>query len=124
MKQVRITLSVVSHGQIPMIAALLQDIAKNCQQTALEVILTLNVPEDLPVSAGAASLFVAGIAERITFGFRRNHNRAFQHARAPYFCVINPDIRVASDIFPVLMDALKDPLWGYRSYDCEWRRFD
>ena len=112
MKQVEIALSVVSHGQISMIDALLQDIARNCQQTSLEVILTLNVPEDLPASLEQLPFSLLVLHNESPLGFGENHNRAFQHARAPYFCVINPDIRVASDIFPVLMDTLKDPSCG------------
>jgi GT2 family glycosyltransferase len=112
MKQAEITLSVVSHGQISMIMELLQDVAKNCLQTALEVILTLNVPEDLPASLEQMPYSLLILHNPSPMGFGENHNRAFQHATAPYFCVINPDIRVSSDIFPILLDGLKEPLCG------------
>jgi hypothetical protein len=112
MKQADITLSVVSHGQIAMITALLQDIAANCQQTALEVILTLNVPEALPASLDQLPYPVLILRNESPLGFGENHNRAFKHAKTPYFCVINPDIRLASNIFPVLIDGLQDPSCG------------
>lgn len=112
MKQTEITLSVVSHGQIAMIAALLQDVAANCQQTALEVILTLNISEDLPASLNQLPYSLLILRNESPLGFGENHNRAFKHAKAPYFCVINPDIRLASDIFPSLMDGLQDPSCG------------
>jgi hypothetical protein len=112
MKQAEITLSVVSHGQIAMIAALLQDVAANCQQTALEVILTLNIPEDLPASLNQLPYSVLILRNESPLGFGENHNRAFKHAKAPYFCVINPDIRLSSNILPSLMDGLQDPFCG------------
>ena len=112
MKQADITLSVVSHGQIAMIAALLQDIAVNCQQTALEVILTLNISEDLPASLNQLPYSLLILRNESPLGFGENHNRAFKHAKALYFCVINPDIRLASNIFPSLMDGLQDPSCG------------
>lgn len=112
MKQTEITLSVVSHGQIAMIAALLQDIAANCQQTSLEVILTLNIPEDVPVLLGQLPFSLRILRNESPLGFGENHNLAFSQARAPYFCVINPDIRVASNIFPALMDGLQNTSIG------------
>lgn len=112
MKQADITLSVVSHGQIAMIAALLQDIALNCHQTALEVILTLNISEDLPASLNQLPYSLLILRNESPLGFGENHNRAFKHAKALYFCVINPDIRLASNIFPSLMDGLQDPSCG------------
>ena len=107
-----ITLSVVSHGQIALIAMLLQDIAKNCHRTRLKVILTLNIPEDLPASLDQLPYSLLVLRNESPLGFGENHNRAFKHAETDCFCVINPDIRIASDIFPVLMDGLKDPSCG------------
>lgn len=112
MKQADITLSVVSHGQIAMIAALLLDLAVICQQTALEVILTLNISEDLPASLNQLPYSLLILRNESPLGFGENHNRAFKHAKAPYFCVINPDIRLASNIFPSLTDGLQDPCCG------------
>jgi N-acetylglucosaminyl-diphospho-decaprenol L-rhamnosyltransferase len=112
MKQLDITLSVVSHGQIEMVTALLQDIATNCQQTSLEVILTLNIPEDVPVLLGQLPFSLRILHNESPLGFGENHNRAFKEARAPYFCVINPDIRMDSNLFPVLVDGLQNSSFG------------
>lgn len=112
MKKAEITLSVVSHGQMAMVAALLQDIAANCQLTALEVILTVNIAEDLPTLSNQFPYPLRILRNESPLGFGENHNRAFQHATTPYFCVINPDIRVASDIFPILLNGLKDSSCG------------
>lgn len=112
MKQPEITLSVVSHGQITMIAALLQDMAANCQQTVLEVILTLNVPEALPTSLNQLPYPVLILHNESPLGFGENHNRAFKHATASFFCVINPDIHIGSNIFPILTESLQNPSFG------------
>lgn len=107
-----LTLSVVSHGQMPLVAALLQDLAIHCRKTSLNVILTLNVPEELPASLNQLPFSLQVLRNTTPLGFGENHNRAFQHAKTPFFCVINPDIRIASDIFPVLTGGLENPAVG------------
>ena len=107
-----ITLSVVSHGQMDLVTALLQDLAKNCGGTKLDVILTLNVPEEMSASLHQFSYPILILKNANPMGFGENHNRAFLHATAPFFCVINPDIRIASDIFPILMNGLKNTSFG------------
>lgn len=107
-----ITLSVVSHGQIHLIEALLQDLARHCGKTRLKVILTLNIPEDLPISLNQLPYPVLILRNNIPLGFGENHNLAFNHAGTGYFCVINPDIRLDSDVFPTLIDSLRDPSCG------------
>ena len=103
-----ITLSVVSHGQMELVTALLQDLSKNCGGTKLDVILTLNVPEEISASLHQFPYPLLILKNVNPMGFGENHNRAFFHAKAPFFCVINPDIRLASDIFPALMEELED----------------
>ena len=107
-----ITLSVVSHGQMELVTALLQDLEKNCGGTKLNVILTLNVPEETSDALHQFSYPLLILKNANPMGFGENHNRAFLHATAPFFCVINPDIRLASDIFSVLMNGLKNTSFG------------
>jgi len=107
-----ITLSVVSHGQIQLVAALLQDLVTHCRETSLDVILTLNVPEELPASLDRLPYPLQVLRNTTPLGFGENHNRAFQHAKSSFFCVINPDIRITSDIFTVLTDGLDNPAVG------------
>jgi N-acetylglucosaminyl-diphospho-decaprenol L-rhamnosyltransferase len=45
-------------------------------------------------------------------GFGANHNAAFTRCRTPYFCVVNPDIRLPADPFPGLLQALEQPAAG------------
>jgi N-acetylglucosaminyl-diphospho-decaprenol L-rhamnosyltransferase len=106
------TLSVVSHGQMHLIAALLQDLATHYGKTKINVVLTLNLPENLPVFLEQLPYSILIIRNSSPLGFGENHNRAFKHAKAEFFCVINPDIRLGSDIFPALLDALRDTSCG------------
>lgn len=42
-------------------------------------------------------------------GFGANHNAAFRRCTSPLYCVVNPDIRLTIDPFPVLAAALASP---------------
>lgn len=41
-------------------------------------------------------------------GYGSNQNQALGGTQTPYVCVLNPDIRLAGDPFPALLEALKD----------------
>lgn len=100
----QITVSIVSHGHLSLLDNLLLDIADIPEIAA--VILTLNVPEPDPE-------IPPKLAERLTIirnhkpkGFSANHNAAFRRCQTPHFCVMNPDIRLNSNPFTVLLNAL------------------
>lgn len=100
-----ITLSIVSHGQRDIALRLLQDLARLQPAHVTEIIYTANIPEpDLPaIEFGHIRLLV--IRNERAKGFGSNHNAAFRHCHAPYFCVMNPDLRLADDPFPALVDG-------------------
>jgi GT2 family glycosyltransferase len=112
MSQAAISLSVVSHGQIKLVEALFQDLAKHCLVNNFEVLLTLNIPEDLPTSFDKFSFPLLISRNATPLGFGENHNQAFIRSQARYFCVVNPDIRVDSNILPSLIEALSNPSMG------------
>lgn len=95
-----------------LVFALLSDLQKHCAKDSLEVLLTVNVPEDLPASLSHFPFAVKIIRNPSPLGFGENHNRALQLAAGDFFCVINPDIRISSDIFPTLLSVLKDARVG------------
>jgi len=106
-----VTVSVVSHGQAGLAARVLQDLARRCSMP-LDIILTLNVPEEIeppPVRPGFA---VRVLRNERPKGFGSNHNTAFRQARDEHFCVLNPDIRLDADPFPALLSALHSPQTG------------
>lgn len=97
-----ITASVVSHGHGDMVSRLIRQLLNHPEISS--VILTLNVPESLVLPAD----------ERITvrenpepLGFGANHNAAFLQSDTPFFCVLNPDIELIGNPFPVLCAQLK-----------------
>jgi GT2 family glycosyltransferase len=98
-----ITLSVVSHAQNWLVNALLADLAQ-LREMELAIVVTQNVPDRDALAAPPAAEVV--VNER-PLGFGANHNAAFRRCRAPYFCVVNPDVRLNMDPFPVLLSALE-----------------
>jgi len=107
-----LTLSIVSHGQIGLVNLLLADIEKHCDAAALEVILTVNIPEPLPASLKKLAFTIQVIQNPAALGFGRNHNQAFRQAQGEFFGVLNPDVRIDSDVLELLMAGLRRPLAG------------
>lgn len=109
---VDISISIVSHAQMGLIAELLADLESHCQESRFEVILTLNLGEELPFALDGFSWLIKIVRNAVPKGFGANHNQAFKRATGKYFCVLNPDIRLVGDPFPTLVTCLKDPLLG------------
>lgn len=99
-----ITVSIVSHGHGELVSRLLEDLA-GCAGVS-SILLTLNVPEEgIDVPDSLADKIVL-IKNPRPLGFGANHNQAFRQARSAFFCILNPDIRIPHDPFPVLMSRL------------------
>lgn len=103
-----ISVSVVSHDQLHLIAGLMQDIQCCCRDTQLELILTLNLDELLTFDAEDFFFPVKVIRNRTSKGFSTNHNQAFKQAQGQFFCVVNPDIRFKTNPFPALLACFKN----------------
>ncbi|MFN4310036.1 MAG: glycosyltransferase [Ferrovibrio sp.] len=100
-----ITVSIVSHGQGKLVAALLDDLSR-CPGVSA-VILTQNIPEaeiDCPESLRPRLHLIRNDRPE---GFSANHNQAFRYCRTSLFAVVNPDIRLDGDPFPELATALE-----------------
>jgi len=102
-----ITLSVISHGQNALVNQLLEDIRKLCAER-VALVLTENIPDATPLATSGLSCPVERIANSEVRGFGANHNAAFTRCRTPWFCVVNPDIRLPADPFAPLLQALAD----------------
>lgn len=107
-----ISISIVSHRQADLLQPLLEDIDRCCKAYPLEVLLTLNLPETLPFSAGDFSFPVSVHTNAVPQGFGENHNRAFARSSGQYFCVMNPDIRLDDEVFAALVACLQDAKVG------------
>lgn len=102
-----IVLSVVSHGQRELVRDLLTDIAARCKSD-IHVVLTLNVPEDVPFDINGFAFPIEVIRNERPKGFGANHNQAFRRLSGEYFCVVNPDIRLNDDPFDKLVACVSE----------------
>lgn len=107
-----VTVSLVSHGQLTIARETLADLLL-CPEVA-HIVLTINVPEHLPLDLpGVDSGRLTLLHNTVAKGFGQNHNAAFQHCQTELFCVINPDVRLATNTFTQLSKALyADPSIG------------
>src|SRR5690348_1087353 len=88
-----VTLSVVSHGQGALVRRLLDDLAQ-VEGWRLEVVLTINIPEDEGFLAGFRAAPLTVLRNATPKGFGANHNAAFRAAAGDVLIVANPDLRL------------------------------
>jgi GT2 family glycosyltransferase len=100
-----VSVSVVSHGQAEMTNRLVSDIARYAPE--VEVLVTRNIPEAVPIYKSALKNFSC-LDNSERKGFGANHNAAFRRASSPYFCIINPDVRLLDNPFPKLLECFGD----------------
>lgn len=97
-----VTVSIVSHGQWTLVETLLEQLDRWCSQSIAKVVLTVNVPESLALKH-SWRFAVERIDNPQPKGFGANHNAASARCRTPWFLVLNPDIRVESDVLSALL---------------------
>ncbi len=98
--------SVVSHGHGQLVVNLLQDIQSLCDHSTLRVIVTVNIPERLPLAPDRFPFPVVIVHNDAPKGYGANHNAAFKLMHGDAFIVLNPDIRLTADPFVVLTERL------------------
>ncbi|WP_085310530.1 glycosyltransferase family 2 protein [Planktotalea arctica] len=122
-----ITISVVSHGHGAMVVNLSARLLELPEVARL--IVTLNIDEALNFPEDPRLVLVRNAVPK---GFGANHNAAFARCESALYCVVNPDIELLDNPFPVLMQgllasetALAAPLVLDASGQIEdsWRRF-
>lgn len=89
-----VTVSVVSHGHDAWLQPLLNDLAAVSAGRVRRVVVTHNRPA-APVGQGGWPFELTEIHNTEPLGFGANHNQAFAHADTPFFCVLNPDMRLS-----------------------------
>ncbi|MEX1056217.1 MAG: glycosyltransferase family 2 protein, partial [Natronospirillum sp.] len=104
----QVQVSVVSHGQMHLARLLLNDLASLGNPPAVR--LTSNLPEQ-PADALDGLNGVHTINPHPK-GFGSNHNQAFKTCTAPFFNVVNPDVRLQINPFPALLRHMQDPRVG------------
>jgi hypothetical protein len=111
-RETDITISVVSHLQIGLVAELLADLDRHCRESRFELILTLNLDENVPFDLDEFSYPIKLVRNVTPMGFGANHNQAFTHASGRYFCVMNPDIRLGKNPFNTLLVCFDESTVG------------
>ncbi len=125
-----LTLSIVSHGDGQKIMELLDSLRTFEPDRQFQLILTDNLGKDLPEASGFPGFSVEMLRNQRPQGFASNHNRAFELARADYFCIINPDVIFSEPVFndliatqeksgadviaPLIVDSAGAPQDSYR----------
>ncbi len=106
-----ITVSIVSHLQGDLTVGLLADLAK-CPQVE-KVIYIQNLPEKpIKLPEGLTGERFELIVNEAPRGFGANHNHAFAQSKTPFFCVLNPDLRLPLNPFPVLLKEMSNTQIG------------
>lgn len=98
-----ITVSIVSHGQLALVRPLLEQLDRFSHEMVDKVVLTINIPEPDLLADARWRFPVERIVNTEAKGFGANHNAAFRHCDAPWFLVLNPDIRFDNDVLAPLV---------------------
>ena len=111
-----LTISVVSHGHKDLVAAFAKQLASVSTHIYIRLIITINslTLEDFDQATIDRNdhIEVLLLKNPTLLGFGANHNRAFQHCRSQFFCVVNPDIEILNDSFMNLVDEFVDSRIG------------
>lgn len=99
-------LSVVSHEQDDLVNQLLESVARYCLPERLVVTVTRNTTTPSLFTFKRLPFSVTILQNSQPKGFGANHNQAFMTCRQEYFCVVNPDIILTSDMFDDLIPPL------------------
>lgn len=102
----QVAVSVVSHGQGDLVVPLLQQLIALRAQLPLEIVLTENMPTCRTALPIGSENYVRVLYNERPLGFGTNHNRAFRLTKAPYFCVLNPDIRLNDNSLARLLERV------------------
>lgn len=98
-----VTASIVSHGHGKMVARLADDLLA-CPEVS-RIVITQNIPEEVAYLSDPKLEVRRNKAAR---GYGANHNAALADANTPLVCVLNPDIRLQGNPFPVLLRSFND----------------
>jgi N-acetylglucosaminyl-diphospho-decaprenol L-rhamnosyltransferase len=98
-----VTASIVSHGHGVMVRGLVEDLLR-CPEVA-RVFVTQNVSEKTEYPEDGRFQIIRNAKPS---GYGANQNAAFAIAKSPFFCVLNPDIRLKENPFSQLLAAFNE----------------
>jgi N-acetylglucosaminyl-diphospho-decaprenol L-rhamnosyltransferase len=104
-----VTVSIVSHGQLALIAPLLAQLNGHSHASIAKVLLTINIPESEAPGLESFRFPIERIENAAPRGFGANHNQAFARCKSEWFLALNPDIRLDDDVLaPMLALAVTE----------------
>jgi N-acetylglucosaminyl-diphospho-decaprenol L-rhamnosyltransferase len=106
MSNTRFSLSIVSHGHEKYITRIIEDLL-HLNRLDIEVIITFNLPENLPFNIATLPFSVKVINNAAPKGFAANHNAAFTLSQGDNFVILNPDIKLIDDPFDILLSLVE-----------------
>lgn len=101
-------MSVVSHGQGPLVETLLRDLSLHSHHFS-KIVVTLNVMEPAVNVPASLKEQVVVVRNDVPAGFGANHNAAVARMESDLICILNPDLRVGTSPFEYLSETLADP---------------
>ena len=101
-----LTISIVSHGHAKVLAALLDDVVR-WRRPNSAIVVTLNIPEKDGFDR-TRWFGIEWIDNPAPKGFAANHNAALLGRSSRWYAVVNPDIRIDSDVFGALIDRAQN----------------
>ncbi|WP_028310667.1 glycosyltransferase [Derxia gummosa] len=106
----RVTISIVSHGQGSLARQLLDQIAALGDARVARVVVTRNIAEHWEPGTVPGNIELTVIDNAAPRGFAANHNAAFAVCDTELFWVLNPDIRLIGNPLDALVAAFaNDP---------------
>jgi GT2 family glycosyltransferase len=105
----KVLISIVSHGQGDLIKKLLHDLDSNLKNSkhSINVVVTINISEDETFLSGFSNLLIHTIRNKHQKGYGENHNYSFKSMDSDFFLVLNPDLRIRSNLIDSLIPYFK-----------------
>ena len=106
----KVSVSIVSHQNADEILPLLMYLIGI--EEIEEVIVVSNIPETFKLDLFSGTEKLRFFTNKVIKGFGANHNFAFRESKADFFCILNPDVSLDSNIFQELIENLNKPSVG------------
>lgn len=98
-----ITVSIVSHNHGEMVAQLVSQLIQFSE--IARIIITQNTAEKVIYPSDHRIHLQQNKSPK---GYGANHNYALKNVNTPFICILNPDIRLEANPFPILLRSFND----------------
>lgn len=102
-----VSLAIVSHRQLPLVARALDSLASHPPRVSFEIVLVENDASRAAPAEAIAGFPVRAFVAPFPVGLARNLNWLFPRTRADLFCIVNPDVVFLEDVITPLADIVR-----------------